>query len=1039
MSKQPNHNLRLCRQLMFFLLLILPFCAYSQTNLIQGTVFDNNGKPIKGVIVKTNANSGNFITGANGQFSIAGDENSVLLFSHPDFYNYEIRYKKQPTFIVQLFNRYLFNPSGKTISSDTIAGTETPKMVDVLHGQKPVGNIVQSIATVNTNQLTTTPAAQFLQAIPGRLAGLNIVFSSGGPGLDGAGVSTYSIRGARSNATILIDGVERGYTSLDPEQIESVSVLKDALSTVMYGQRSSNGIILITTKKGDKGAPRISFNAQYGVTTPSALPKPLPAWQYATLYNEAQQNDAGTTVITPTYSDADIAAYKNYTDPYGHPDVDWYNTALNKNATVSKYNFSVQGSGNGFRYFVDADYYQEQGLLKTSSVNSYNTNSQLDRYLLRSNVGADVTTTTSIQLNLFGRFQRYNQPGGGIGGILTALQNTRRNAYPVFNPNGSLAGTSSYGGDVNIWGQTVSRGYQFTDGKDMAVDLQVSQKLDFVLPGLYLKAQGSYNNTTYYATTRAKDFAVFQYNATTSTYTQYGSTTEQSTSGTPGDRYRTTYLEASLGYDKSFGKNNVSAVVLANQQSKLFFTGASTGKLPEKYTDYSARLSYNYDNRYIAEAAGSYSGYNWYAPAKRWTNFWAAGLGWNIHNEGFVKENLKLISNLKLRGTYGMTGSGYLSNAGSYIQSWSNKDNYTASYDPAYFWGDGMSLDRGTFPNALPNPELGPEKAKKLNLGLDLGLWSNRLTFTGEYFYNKYFDLVGTPTYTTALLGTSYPAENYQKFDYCGTDLSVTWQDHIRNFNYFITANLSLVQSKVVYNAELPKIYDYQRVTGRQVGLQYGYIATGLFKSYDEINDPNTAVLASAPKSSLRPGDIRYMDRNNDGVIDDKDNGAIGSGKPTIYYGVTIGFNYKGFDFSALVQGTQNRQSYISGDFMNGFGNNGTYTAYEYNLGRFTTATAATATQPRVWLGSNTNNTQTSTFWIKNNDFVRLKNVELGYTLPTRISRKVGIPSVRIFTNGLNLLTFADIYKVRKDVDPEGWGSSYPIMKVVNFGVNVKF
>jgi hypothetical protein len=323
--------------------------------------------------------------------------------------------------------------------------------------------------------------------------------------------------------------------------------------------------------------------------------------------------------------------------------------------------------------------------------------------------------------------------------------------------------------------------------------------------------------------------------------------------------------------------------------------------------------------------------------------------------------------------------------------------------------------------------------------GIDLGILKNKLTITTDYFYNKFFDLVATPNFTTAVLGAGYPLQNYQKFDYWGTELSTTWMDKVKSFSYIISGNFSVVQSKIVFNQELPKQYDYQVTTGKPVGLQYGYTAIGLFKSYAEINDPATAVLPAAPKSSLRPGDIRYLDRNGDGIIDANDQGPIGNGKPVIYYGTTIGFSIKGFDFSALLQGTVNRQSYISGDFMNGFGNNGIYNAYQYNLNRFTDATAATATQPRLWLGSNTNNSQVSSFWIFNNDFVRLKNVEIGYTLPEKMSKKIGIPSVRIFSNGLNLLTWAEINKVRKDIDPESWGAAYPITKVFNFGINVKF
>jgi TonB-linked SusC/RagA family outer membrane protein len=944
----------------------------------------------------------------------------------------------------QVLFALFFLPALAALSQDSTILVNPAAYVEVLYSRQLSRRVLQSTSTVYTNQLTTTPGAQFMQALAGRVPGLNITFKSGGPGLDnnpGAGgnsgaaldnsLFSFNIRGARAQL-ILIDGVERGYTSLDPEQIESITVLKDALSTVMYGQRSSYGIISVKTKRGDLGKPRLSFTAQSGFEMPVALPKPLPAWQYASLYNEAKQNDAGTTPVTPTYTDAAIDAYKNHTDQYAYPDVNWYDAVLKDRAATSRYNFNVQGSGKGFRYFVDLDYLKENGLFKTIDSNAYNTNSQLDRYLLRSNVGVDVTKTTFMQLNLFGRFQRYNQPGGGVGGMLSDMLNFPSNVFPVLNPNGSFGGSSLFGQNRNPYGQAIARGYQFQDVKDMAVDLQATQKLDVLIPGLYLRGQGSYNSTTYFTSTRAKNFEAYQY--VNGAYTKFGAPAEQTIGGGANDRYRITYLEGAVGYDKTIGKHAVNVLALASQQSKLMY---STTNLPENYTSYAGRISYSYDDKYLAEVAGSYGGYNWLSPSKRWAPYWAAGIGWNMHEEKFIKEKLTFISNLKLRGNYGITGqanAGYFTYIQTYFTNLTNTNNGVA-----YHWGAGSALERGVGENAISNPSLGPEKAKKLDIGMDLGLWNNRLTFTGDFFYNKFYDLVATPVSTTAILGAGYPLQNYQQFNYWGTDLALTWQDKIKDFSYYISANFSLVQSKVVYNAELPKDYAYQVGTGKQVGLQYGYIATGLFKSYDEINDPATAVLAAAPKSSLRPGDIRYLDRNGDKVIDDKDYGVIGSGKPAMYYGLTLGFSIKGFDFSALVQGTFNRQNIINGDFMNGFGSNGAYTAYEYNLGRFTPATAATATQPRVWLGSNTNNQQLSSFWLKDNDFIRLKNVEIGYTVPEKLSRKIGIPAIRVFSNGLNLLTFADVYKMRKDMDPEAWGAAYPIMKVINFGINVKF
>jgi TonB-linked SusC/RagA family outer membrane protein len=905
---------------------------------------------------------------------------------------------------------------------DSVIEISRTPAATILYGEQSKTRLLQSVATVYTNQLTSTPSPQFLQALPGRIPGLNITFNSGGPGLDGNGMS-YNIRGARAQI-ILIDGVERGYLSIDPEQIESISVLKDALSTVLFGHRSSYGIISIRTKKGDGGKPRISFTAQSGFETPTALPKPLPAWQYATLYNEAKQNDAGTTPVIPQYTQDQIDAYQNQTDPYTYPDVDWYNTVLKNRAGVRRYNLNIQGSGKGFRYFVDLDNMKEKGIINTSDENKYNTNTQLDRYALRSNVGVDVTPITFAQLNIFGRFQRYNQPGGGVGGIFSSLLNTPQLAYPVFNPDGTFGGTDKYQGNANIWGQAVARGYQFQDVRDIAVDLEVTQKLDVLTRGLSLKAKASNNNTAYYTTRRIKDFEVYQY--LNNGYTKYGSTTEQKIDGGANERYRIVYLEGSLGYDRIFKKHAISVLTVANQQNRLAFNLAN---LPEKYTALSGKLNYCFNEKYVAEGAVSYGGYNWLAPSKRWATYWAAGLGWNLHREAFISRNLPFISNLKLRANYGLTGQ---ANAGyfSYIQSYFSGNGY--------WFGSGSSLDRASGENAIANAGLDPEKAKKLDAGIDLGLWHNKLTITADYFFNKFYDLVAAPAVTTTIFGTGYPLQNYQRLNYSGTDISVTWQQSIKKFTWFVSGNFSLVRTEIMDNAELASIYDFQTITAKLAGQQYGYTAIGLFKSYDEINDASAAVLPSSPRSSLRPGDIRYLDRDGDGQITVDDQDFLGN-KNDIYYGFHTGFSFKGVDLSVLVQGTLHRQSYFSGDFMNGFGNSGQNNAYEYNLGRFTAETAETAQQPRLWLGNNTNNTQTSSFWLKDNDFVRLRNVELGYTFPEKLSRKIGLPSVRFFANGLNLLTWAEIHDMRKDLDPEAWGAAYPIMKIVNFGINIKF
>ena len=1003
-------------------LFLINMNVYSQSNQVRGVVVDNNGKPLKGVIVQTKNSLISVFTDNNGEFTLSGADNVELTFFHPDYYNSEARYKFGEKLIVQLAERFFALEQAVLPSRDSLIVAQSQQLTTILHGQQNSRNLIQSISTVNTNQLTTTPSSQFTDALMGRMAGLNMGESNGAPGTDNTGL-WYNVRGR--GQTVLIDGVERSYTSIDPEQIESVSILKDALSTVMYGQRSSNGIVLVTTKKGEKGTPRISFTAQSSLSSPLKQPKVLSSADYATLYNEAQRNDWGSASgFIPKYSDADIQAYKDGTDPYGHPNVDWYNTVLKKNSSSSRYNFNVQGSAPAVRYFVDVDYMVENGLFKESADNQYNTNAQVERYIARSNVGVDITKNLSMQVNLMGRIQKTNESGNGTGNVFSSLLTTPNNASPVYNSDGSFSGNTNY--QTNNLARSIASGYVMGDVRDMTVDVDLKHKLNFITKGLWIGAKGSYNNTGNYKTTRSKNIVTYDGSLTG---TRYGTPSDQSNTGAVGDRFRTTYVEGNIGFENNFGKNNISALVVANQQSKIF-----NGQLPEQYTDYAGRLNYNYDEKYLLEVAGGYSGYNWFAPQNRFEPVWAAGIGWNIHKESFIANNFEFISKLKLRGTYGKTAqanTGYY----SYIQQYWVWQNQTGG-QYAYYWGNSSALERGSAEANTANPSTHCEKARKLNLGVDLGLWNNKLTFTGEVYKNKLYDLMGTRGKNNALFGTSYPSENIQKFDYWGTELSLTYQNNIRNFNYYISGNISTAQSKVIYNDEVVKDYAYQISTGRPVGATFGYTAIG-FLTEDDLKVGSTTPVYG-PRSSLRPGDLKYEDRNADGKINNDDMGYISNSKPNIYFGVTFGFKYKGWDASFLLQGQANRRMAVTGDFEWAFGGNGLKNAYEHNLNRWTVETAATATLPRVSLNNPNNQLTPSTFWIKDANFIRLKNMEIGYTLPAALTHKWGIPTARFFVNGLNLLTLSDIYKWRDDMDPEQYGGSYPLTRVVNVGCTIK-
>lgn len=995
----------------FVCALFLVTTAYAEPGKITGTVADANGKPLSGVLVQVPGTKVQVLTDAEGQFDLPVEKGTLLNFVHSDFYAQEVTYKGQNRFIVQLAPRVL-------------PGTEAKnENIDLLRGTVKKDNLIETIGLVDHSSLITSPTYNFLGAAQGRMPGLNISFKQSG---SMQAAYNWNVRNARTTI-FMVDGVERDFYTMDPEQIESIQVLKDGLSTVMLGQRSAAGVINVITKKGNEGKPRFSFTVETGFEKALKLPEKLGVLDFMDLVNEGRINDTKNP-DGYIYSPELIQKYRDNVNPYLYPDVDWYKEVLNKTTPVHRYNFNVSGATNAFRYFVDLDWYRENGFFKTDEANSYNTNAQTNRFFVRSNLGVKVTSTTFMQINLAGRQERYNEPAydknkSGTGNIYSALLTTRPNQYPVYNPDGTYGSYSNAGENANLYGQTVSRGYQFKDTRHMSFDLTLNQRMDFLLKGLYIEATGSYYSATSYYTMRRKNFAAYWYQEDNS-YQQKGTDSDQGNDGDKDQRYRITYLKGLVGYDHAFGKHNVSAVLIGDL-NQVQNQNEYRGYL-RNYTNYSARLNYNYDDRYLAEAVVTRGGYNWFAPGKRWANYWGAGASWNGHNETFIKE-LNVFSTLKPRVTYALTGQSTCDYA-EYIQSYTTNDGNLRGAP----YAGGMKFSHE---NAIAS-FLDPEKAKKFDVGIDIGFLNDRLTATFDYYRNKFTGVVATSEIKTAILGNSYPRTNCEEYTYKGYELSLTWQDRIRNFNYYVTGNLSFEQSNYDYAPELPKAFPWMSKLGDPVGMKYGYVADGIFQNQQEI-DEHDAFLTSAVKSTIQPGDIRYKDLNNDGVIDINDQTNFGSTKPKGYYGVTAGFNYKGFDFSIFFQGTLNREIYLDGDFMHGSGKSGNNAITSYVLGRWTTGNH-TNTQTRVWYGDNKNNTVTSSFWLYNADYLRLKNVEIGYTLPTSLTRKIGIPSIRFFANGMNLWTSSEIFDVRDDIDPEVWGSNYPLTRTINFGVSIK-
>ncbi|MGI4751437.1 MAG: SusC/RagA family TonB-linked outer membrane protein [Janthinobacterium lividum] len=989
---------------------------------VSGNVFDEYNVPVKGVLVHVKGTSNQATTDSIGRFLIYATPANILILSGQNFYTQEVTAGSKQLIHIRLISAYL----------------KTPQRIDVLYGTANPDNFLGSIASVYTNQLTTTPSTLYTYALPGQLAGLytqqysgfaaaqtgsqttpdfigNVVQHNNYSANDNTEI-TLSLRG--QTPITIIDNVQRELSSIDPESIESISVLKDGLSTILLGNNSSRGVLLVTTKHPDIGKPHISFTAQTALQQSLGLPTALPAYQYAYLYNEALQNDGRQSI----YTSADFNAYRNHTDALGHPDVNWFKTVLNNYSPLTTYRLNVGGGSAIARYSISVNYLDQLGMFKTDPSVTYNTNNDLNRYMINSDVVVNVTKKFTVDLQLFGRIQQLTQPGPGYSSILNTLYTTPNNAYSVFNPNGSFGGTTLF--TNNLLSQVEDSGYQRVSSNDVLANLDLNYDLGNVIKGLSVKAKGNLSfasqgflnrnlqNNTYITNSDGSNSAV-------------GVPVAQNNAFSSVSSARYAYAQGSVNYDRNFDKNGISAILLYD-----YHTAALNFDLPQISTNRAFRLQYNYDGKYFVEGAANLSGYNRYPPGKQLGLFYAGGLGWQMAKETFISNNFKWINSWKWRATYGKTGNANVDNYGYY----NFLQTYSASNGYAYIAGTSRSNVQSYGENGLANPYITWEKADKIDVGTDIALFNNHFKITADYYHDRYYDLLQIRGNSIALLGITYPYENIGVNLYKGGELSLTYQSHTGNFNYFITGNANIQATKSVFSDEQPTPYPWTRRTGQPINAIYGYKALGFFNTAKEASSSATTVGYTA-----QAGDVKYADLNGDGIINQFDIEPIGNTKPLIFYGTTVGFNFKGFSLSFLVQGVSNRQIVFNNTIDNGFAGVGflglTYSGqgYESLSNRWTPETASTATLPRLSLG-NANNTAASSLYVRSGNYVRLKNAELGYNLPYRWIEKLKISGIRIFVNGENLLTLYGY----QGVDPEVYGVAYPIQRVFNAGINVK-
>lgn len=1026
-----NRN-RLLSVAAMFISLSVSSTMYAQTQ--RGIVYDDSNCPLPGVIVQIKGTDKIVTTDEEGTFALDCGQNDVLTFSLVGYL-----YKEQKVgrngkdHVVHLAESFVNNdkdmttPYGEKISQDenlgavsTVYGKDLGKYLSTdiltsLQGRMPGFNVQQyrgfhlpyTSSNTSTDLIGSLPA-NFGQGVYSDNTRFNLVSRSMSP-------------------VIIVDGVERDLVSIDPESVESVSLQRDALSSMFLGMKSSRGALVITTKQPTKGKIRLSLTGKFGVHSSVNHLKPLSAAQYSYLLNEALQNDGKAGI----YTSSDYKAYLEGTNPYTHPNVNWEDAVMNDCATTQSYNLNVSGGGKVAQFFVSLGYMNEEGLFKTDSRNSYNTNLNYNRYMISSKVNINVARGLTASLTAIGRVIEGNQPGGtgtGYSDLLLTVFNTPNNAYPIYNENGTYGGNYSF--QNNLLSQTMESGYISDNTRDIMATGTLKYDFSSIVKGLSAKFIGSVATQSRTAITRTKRNAVYALSkddAGNPVYTMYSSPSSQTNGFTSVSNYQNLYGQLSVDYERKLGSHSMKASVLGDTRQEI-----DDYDLPMIPSNIMENVAYNYAQKYFVEAKLSESYYNRYAPGKRWGTFGAVGLGWDISREKFMESALWL-DKLKLRGVFGRTGNG-ISNSGYY--TW----RQTYSRVLTGFYPLGSSLGRGYFVyenEPIANPYISYEKANKLDIGLDASLFGKRLSLTLDYYNDKYLDLLQQRGKSIELLGATYPVENIGKSRRYGLEASVTWQDRIGKFNYYVTGNWSIAQTKLLFMDEQETPQNYLRQTGRPEGVVFGLQTDGFLTAED--------IAANYPVMvgyEVQPGDVKYVDQNKDGIIDEWDRVVIGGEKPIQCFGLDLGFEYQGFEFSMLWQGLCNRDLYVDNrTLVEGFQaiGNSYGQAYKNLLQRWTPETATTAKYPRLTAGGNTYNyggSYGSSLWMHNGDFIRLKNLSLAYNLPEPFcNRTLGGVRAKIFLEGQNILTFSGCDLV----DPEVTFTSSPLQRTIYMGVNLKF
>lgn len=1012
------------RKIIFLTLLILqtlwlPLSA-QQVIKVSGKVTDSETKePIVGVTVVVKGTTNGTITDYDGNYTLEVPDvpNQVIQFSFIGYSEIEEKADSRTTLNVEM------KESTQQIEDVVVVG----------YGVQKKESVIASISSIDNSTLVSAPVSNISQSMAGKLAGVQVVQPSGEIGGD---VADVYVRGMATwnDATPLfvVDGIVRAeFAKIDPNEIQSINVLKDASATAVYGVKGANGVIIITTKRGALGKPRVSITAQNAITQPINIPQPLGAYDAMSLRyladwgqfaNRTPQAKGGTLGY-------DLALWRTGASPWTHPDVDWVDAVMKKFSSQQQYNVNVSGGTKTVKYFVSGGFLNQNGFYKNDDLTKYS------RFNFRSNLDADISKNLSASLSIGARVEKLNSPSFDIWNswevYRAAFANSGR-IHPIYNPDGSYSGT----GDNIVRALNEAAIYKNVTST-LESSFSLNHKLDFITKGLSAKAQISFDTRGEVGRQWSRSTAEYMYDMTTDTYQQFGEDRPLTYGNVAkNNNWYKVYMEAGLNYNRTFGQHSVSGLFLANRNLLI-----RNDEVPFADQGLVGRITYDFEKRYFAEVNVGYNGSENFPTANRYGLFPAFAVGWLMSDEPFMAPLAGIISKMKLRASLGWVGNDKYTDSSNnpvrflYLQEFTHGGGYN--------FGVGDNFYEGIQQGDIANLNASWEVARKENIGFESGFFDGLINLNFDYFYeyrNKILTDIGAVK--PAYVGAGFKVANIGETQNQGFEVELKHTKKVSgDFNYYVNANFTYNKNKILKKADPLGLLPYQKEEGYSIGTPLMYNCLGYFTSYEEIQNSPSQLGANngfSGNSEVLPGDLKFEDFNGDGVVNRYDAFRQGYGTvPEIQYGVTIGGTWKSFDFSMLVQGSTHALFMKNWEIMWAFSNNANvFEKHDY----YWAPEIADAAQFVRFYGKTWKNNERyySTYEAGSGTYVRIKNLELGYTLPKNLIHKIGMTDARVYLSSNNLY----MWSVEKYLDPDNRdnrGGKMPPTRAFNLGLNITF